>query len=67
MAKLPTQGQPVKFLDGPDGAGDIAHGTVNGEPVTCAGGERTYLPVWVDSRPGGREGTTIYVNVKNIR
>lgn len=63
--KAPKQGQRVSFTDSTAGAGDLAHGTVNGEPFEHGG--ETFVPVWVDSRPGGREGTTVYVNLRNIR
>lgn len=59
-----TQGTRVKFVDTPNGAGDIAHGTVSGPPVETSRG--IYVPVWVDARPGGREGTNIWVHIDNV-
>lgn len=66
MNEIPKQGEQVTFVDQGDGGGNINNGVVNGESLTTTTGI-TYVPVWVDSRPGGREGTTIYVDVRNIR
>lgn len=66
MSEIPKPGTRIRFVDQGDGNGDINNGVVNGESMTTTTGI-TYVPTWVDSRPGGREGTTIYVDVRNIR
>lgn len=54
-------GSKIQFREGET----IYEGIVQGSLETFPSGE-SYVPVWVDARSEGREGTTIFVNLKNL-
>lgn len=43
----------------------VAHGVINGPPITDDEGAVTHIPVWCQ-RDNGREATTVYVATANV-